>query len=123
MDFDEIAFKAEVAQAIPGQAMCEAIANTAKHASLGEGEWPGGKVELDYQEGDEDCPPGFVIYHSTDDRGSAALAINNLTELCSDWRRYLSRQGYTDGELPLPEWQQNKLNKIFGHYVPQAPTA
>jgi hypothetical protein len=121
LKFDREHFYHEIATAIPGQSICEAIANTAKHANLGDDRWPGGKVEMAYQEGDEDCPPGFIIYYVNEERGDANIALNSLIELCENWWTYLCQHGFAEGVNQVPEWQQNKLNRIFGRFIDRRP--
>lgn len=111
---DDVAFAVDLANAIPGQAICSAIANTAKHGIIDEGKWHGGRVELHYREGDEDCPPGFVVYHVSGQQDSAALAMKTFTDLLDNWWSYLELHGFTNGENRVPEWQQNKLRRMFG---------
>ena len=114
IDFDRRAFFDEIAQAIPEQAACDAIANTAKHARLNDGEWAGGRVSLDWQEGDEDCPPGYVLHHFNEDGRYEGLAVNRFVSLCDHWWTWLEANAMAIGMRRIPDWQQRKLRRIFG---------
>lgn len=114
VNFDRAAFTSSIAAAIPEQAACEAIANTAKHARLGDGDWPGGKVRLDWEEGDEDSPPGFILYHLREDGQSEGLAVNRFMSLRDNWWDFLSENAMVIGQARVPQWQQRKLRRIFG---------
>ncbi len=110
--FDKAAYRSAILDAIPEQAMCEAIANTAKHAHHKDEVWPGGQARLEWQEGDEDAPPGFLLHYA--DGLSGGLAVNRFISLCDNWWAYLIAHGFADGVARTPEWQQNKLRRIFG---------
>lgn len=112
--FDIAAHRVAMNTAVPEQAMCEAIANTAKHARHEDGGWPGGQVSLDWQEGDEDCPEGFELRHLNGDGGGGALAVNSFHALCENWWKFLNTLGLAQEVPRTPEWQQNKLRRIFG---------
>jgi hypothetical protein len=112
--FDETAHRKAMHATVPEQAMCEAIANTAKHANYRDGRWPGGRVSLDWQEGDEDCPPGYMLHHIHGGSQRGALAVNSFEALCGNWWTFLTALGLAQGMSRTPEWQQNKLRRIFG---------
>lgn len=112
--FDKDGYHRTIQVAVPQQAMCEAIANTAKHAHHKDEVWTGGQARLTWQEGDEDCPPGFLLHYGLQDDGGQSLAINSFISLCENWWTFLEVQGLTDGVARTPEWQQNKLRRIFG---------
>ncbi|WP_161989124.1 hypothetical protein [Sphingomonas glacialis] len=114
-DYDNKAFRDTILAAIPEQAACDSIANTAKHATLGEGAWPGGRVDLEWQEGDEDAPPGYVLLHRTRNC-ELGFAVNRFASLCDHWWAFLRQLGMTVGHERLPDWQQRKLNRIFGRH-------
>jgi hypothetical protein len=116
LQFDRAAFWAEIAVEIPEQCACDAIANTAKHANFGDESWPGGSVVLEWEDGDEDSPPGYVLLHRTRDR-SLNFAVNRFAALCDNWWGFLNRYAMADGHNRLPEWQQHKLNRIFGRHI------
>lgn len=121
-EFDKMAFRATLLVAIPEQAACEAIANTAKHATLGEGAWPGGRVDLEWQEGDEDAPPGYVLLHRTDSC-ELGFAVNRFVSLCDHWWAFLTQLGMTAGHERLPDWQQRKLHRIFSRHISDGEAA
>lgn len=112
--FDQASFLAEVLAAIPEQAACEAIANTAKHARHGEGQWPGGEVHLDWEDGDEDGPPGFVLRHVIKGGRYEEFAVNRFMTLCDHWWTYLNDNAMAIGANRTPQWRQNKLRQIWG---------
>jgi hypothetical protein len=116
LQFDKVAFWAEIAAEIPEQSACDAIANTAKHANFGDENWPGGSVVLEWQDGDEDAPPGYVLLHRTED-ASLGFAVNRFAALCDNWWRLLNRYGLAAGHNRSPDWQQRKLNRIFGRHL------
>lgn len=111
---DSEAFYAEIARTILEQAACEAIANTAKHARLRDGDWPGGEVRLEWREGDEDVPPGYVLLHWSAGAGHEGLAISRFDSLCDHWWAHLNSLGLADGHHRIPDWQQRMLHRIFG---------
>jgi hypothetical protein len=113
-------FDARLALAVPEQAMCDAIANTAKHSGFNEDRWTGGKVLLAYEIGDEDSPPGYILYHVIEDGPSEGLAVNRFAALRDNWWNFLSELNLTNGRSRSPEWEQNKLIRIFGMHAPVA---
>jgi hypothetical protein len=112
--FDHDSFLSELFATIPEQAACEAIANTAKHARHGEGQWPGGEVQLYWTEGDEDVPPGYVLHHVNRDGDHEDLAVNRFMDLCDHWWTYLSDNAMAIGAERTPQWLHNKLTEIWG---------
>ncbi|WP_246806901.1 hypothetical protein [Ensifer sp. ENS04] len=102
---------------IPQMHMCTAIANTAKHHNFREGRWTGGRVEIAWDEGGEDMPSGFALYH-IDGNGRSKLAFSSFKALKDAWWNTLVAEGLaepvTEGTIPTPEWMQNKLARIFG---------
>lgn len=113
LDFSKADFAVELNAAIPEQGACEAIANTAKHARFNEANWPGGKVRLLWLEGDEDAPAGFVLYHCDRDGRNEEMAFNRFSALVDNWWAYLSDNALAIGAERTPQWQQNKLKRIF----------
>jgi hypothetical protein len=109
------AFNAAFAAAIPLQAMCEAIANTAKHSSHSDGQW-GGSVSLDWEEGDESAPEGYVLRYRGPDGQPAGvydLAANHFNQLLGDWWAFLLSRGLVTADQRTPAWMQRKLRRIF----------
>ncbi|WP_158266327.1 hypothetical protein [Allosphingosinicella deserti] len=115
-------FLADLYYHIPQQAMCEAIANTAKHARYNDERWPGGEVRLEWHEGNEDAPPGYMLRQAEAGETVGELAANRFQELCDHWWAYLSLRNLSAGTSRLPAWQQRKLHRIFsdrdGHWQP-----
>lgn len=118
--FDKEGHRRAMNMAVPEQAMCEAIADTAKHARHRDGEWPGGRVSIDWQDGDEDCPPGYMLHHSLEGGPSGSLGVNSFQALCENWWKFLANLGLVQGRMPLPEWHQNKLRRIFPPLDPES---
>ena len=87
--FDKQRFDSDVTSAVPGQAMYEAIANTAKHSRFADGEWPGGRVSMDWQDGDEDSPPGWILRYSADGAVVSGLSVNSFMSLPEVWWSHL----------------------------------
>ncbi|MFZ3005384.1 MAG: hypothetical protein WA047_04360 [Phenylobacterium sp.] len=116
LKIDEKAHHKAMNAAVPEQAMCEAIANTAKHARHRDGGWPGGQVSLEWQEGDEDCPPGYMLHHLNGSGCAGALAVNSFEALCGNWWNFLRALDLAGDRSRTPEWQQNKLRRIFGDH-------
>lgn len=112
--FERADFYSDLKAAVPAQAMCEAIANTAKHSKFADSEWPGGRVSLEWEEGDEDSPPGWVLRSHSEAADRPGLSVNQFVELPQAWWAHLRRLRLVEGDLKLPEWQQNKLHRIFG---------
>ena len=110
-------FDQGIADTIPEQIACAAIANTSKHSRFGQGNWIHGEVRLVWEEGDEDIPSGYVLYHEISGSHSEGFAVSRFEGLCQNWWNYLSKQGLTDGHTNMPEWRTNKLNRIFGHFI------
>ena len=107
------AFVKEVMLAVPEQSACVAIANTSKHSEFRERRWLNGEVLLAYEEGDEDVPSGYVLYHVITHSHSEGFALNRFDALCRNWWKFLTARGLTDGHSGMPEWRNNKLNRIF----------
>lgn len=112
--WNESMFYEDVRSAVPEQSACVAIANTAKHSEFRERRWTKGEVVMDYEEGDEDGPPGYVLYHIISGSHSEGFALNRFTALCDNWWKFLFAHGLTDGHSGQPQWRSNKLKRIFG---------
>ena len=113
LKFDAKRFEAELMQAVPAQAMCEAIANTAKHSRFDDGKWPNGQVTIDWEDGDEDSPSGWILRNHVGG-ASRGLAVNGFADLPKDWWTHLVVLDLVEGPMRLPEWQQRKLKRMFG---------
>ncbi|RDJ04517.1 hypothetical protein [Rhizobium grahamii] len=111
----------QLALQIPQLNMCTAIANTAKHHNFKEGRWVGGRVELGWEEGDEDIPSGFALYHVDNDGQSMTLAFSSFRALKEAWWNALDAEGLAAGRMPTPEWMRNKLARIFRPIVEKLP--
>lgn len=116
------AFYRSVDAAIPELLSCVAIANTAKHANFRERGWIDGEVVMAYEEGDEDVPPGYVLYHMVAGRQSLGFAVSRFDALCRNWWAFLVANGLDDGQAKMPRWRTNKLNRIFGHHRMTPPS-
>lgn len=112
--FDGEVFRRNLAVAVPGQAMCEAIANTAKHSRFRDDDWPRGRVSMDWEEGSEDFPSGWILRYGEADEASSGLSVNSFVSLPETWWAHLLDLQLVEGSLVLPEWKQNKLQRIFG---------
>lgn len=100
---------------VPSQRMCEAIANTAKHASFDAGGWPGGSVRPESREPDEDDPGGYVLQHVHEDGAYESIALNAFGALTRSWWGELQNLGFAfPGGVATIEWKQRKLRTMFG---------
>jgi hypothetical protein len=115
--WDKNAFFNDVISAIPEQSACVAIANTSKHSNFRERRWLNGEVLLAYEEGDEDIPSGYVLYHVIAQSHSEGFALNRFDDLCRNWWAFLTARGLTQGHSGMPEWRSNKLNRIFRSHL------
>jgi hypothetical protein len=111
--FSEAEFWAEAHAAIPEQAMCEAIANTAKHSRHDETGWHGGEVRIEWDDGDEDIPPGWTLHYARGE-SSEHVALVAFQALANNWWHYLVKHRYASGPFHTPRWLNNKLATIFG---------
>ena len=96
------------------QVMCEAIANTAKHARFSEGKWTGGSVRIDFEEPSEDDPGGLILRHLHDNGAMPSIALNAFMSLETNWWGELQNLGFAFSRSP-PGWRQREIRKIFGH--------
>lgn len=108
-------FLARLYAAVPEQPMCEAIANTAKHAALDESEWTGGRVRIDWHDPTEDTPGTFVLRQFDINTDGDTLALSRFGDLERNWLDFLKSLGF---EAPRDvydvEFRQRRLRKIFG---------
>ena len=82
--------------------------------SAGERLASGGEVRLEWEEGDEDCPPGYMLHHLNGNGQGGGLAVNTFEALCGNWWNLLKALDLAKDQQRTPEWQQNKLRRIFG---------
>lgn len=102
---------------VPQQKMCEAIANTAKHAALSTSRWPNGAVQLTYEDDSESDPPSYVLRHIHSDGISESIALNAFGTLQRCWWSELKNLDFDIGTNPLGfEWRQRQLREIFGDH-------
>ena len=111
--WDEDAFFTDLRAAVPEQSTCAAIANTSKHMDFHQRRWVNGEVLLVYEEGNENVPSGYVLYHVIAHSHGQGFAVNRFDALCRNWWKFLTARGLTDGRSDMPEWRSNKLNRIF----------
>ncbi|MBB3572028.1 hypothetical protein [Rhizobium sp. BK491] len=104
------AFRRQIYANIENQELCEAIANTCKHGAYR----APGKVEMLWHDSDEDVPGGFRLYHSSPGTANTVLSLELFRGLLADWWSFLVALGLAQGPRPTPEWEQNKLHRIFG---------
>jgi len=106
-------FFEDVISAVSEQSACVAIANTSKHSQFKERRWLNGEVLLAYEEGDEDVPSGYVLYHVISGSHSEGFALSRFDALCRNWWKFLVAHGLIDRQSGSPDWMNNKLNRIF----------
>lgn len=116
----------QLASQVPQLNMCTAIANTSKHHHFKESRWIGGRVEIGWEEGDEDIPSGFALYHVDNIGQRMTLAFTSFQALKEAWWHALVAEGLAgragDGRRPpTPEWLHNKLERIFGPVTVNLP--
>lgn len=116
--WDENSFFNDVRLAVPEQSACVAIANTSKHSAFQERRWLNGEVLLAYEEGDENIPSGYVLYHVIADSHSEGLALYRFESLCRNWWKFMTACGLTDGRSDMPTWKNNKLNRMLRPVAP-----
>ncbi len=110
----DASFYSIVRQHVPSQGICVDIANTAKHARHRDDSWEGGAVRLEWQDGDEDAPPTFLLIHVHASGAESILAYNTFEEVRNHWWTCLVALGLATGPQYSPEFLQNKLRRIFG---------
>lgn len=117
---DEREFYELIRRHVPTQAVCSAVANTAKHASHREDEgWEGGEVRFEWKDGNDDVPSTYVLKY-TDPRKGDIVAYGAFEAARDQWWDCLLALGLTDRPQYSPEFFQNKLGRIFGG-VPRIP--
>lgn len=115
-DTDRASVLADIHRSIPHQRICDAVANTSKHAGLHEEDWEGGTVRMIWDDPSEDDPGGFSLQH--DGPNGKVSAHANFTTLLKDWRDFLLASGLVKEPIRLPDWQQHKLRRLFGRALP-----
>ncbi|MBA8881669.1 hypothetical protein [Phyllobacterium myrsinacearum] len=106
-------FNSLLLASVPEQSICSDVANTAKHSKFQEKNWLGGTVSIFWEEGDEDIPPGFALYHITPGEVASPFAFNTFEQLLNHWWEFLVSLDLAKGARPTPDWLRNKFNKIF----------
>jgi len=107
---------------VPAQAICASVANTAKHAAHQDQEgWEGGEVRLDWEDGDENIPPTFVLRHVDSNQMKMEAAYSTFEAVRNDWWTCLVTLGFASGTQRSPEFMQNKLRRIFGGTIHPLP--
>ena len=123
-EWDQGAFYCEIAAAIPELAACVDIANTSKHSEFERPRWPDGEVQLIWEDGDQDFPSGYALYHITSSEvHGVGMAFSRFTSLRDNWWKYLVGHGLVDEQANVPEWYTNKLIRIFGPLSPRESNA
>jgi hypothetical protein len=108
----EARFKEIVTATVPMRDMCNAIANTTKHANYKHGNWVNGELTLEFAEGDARSPPSLYIRAS--DGNSATPFFKAIGALPKCWWSALLELKLVDGAQPTPVWLQRKNVKMFG---------
>jgi len=99
---------------VPQQAMCEAIANTAKHACLREGLWLDGEARIEWEDASEYNPSGFILRH-VDSSGTQSIALNAFNTLQCNWGGELQNLDFLfSSNIGEFEWWQRHFESIFG---------
>jgi hypothetical protein len=112
--WNENAFYEDLRDAVPELIACEAIANTSKHSDFREQRWLSGFVELTWDDGDEDFPSGYTLYHVTSsEMQSVGIAFSRFTSLKDNWWKYLVGHGL--GHVDKLD-SQKPHNVIQGHF-------
>ncbi|WP_417824048.1 hypothetical protein [Thalassospira lucentensis] len=107
-------YQASKTSAYYNEVACEAIANTSKHSNFREKDWLGGSVKLIWDEGDEDFPSGYTLYHVTSsEMQTVGIAFSQFTSLKDNWWKYLADHELADEQSKVSEWETNKLRRIF----------
>lgn len=112
---DKDDFRDRLYAAVPEQRMCEAIANTAKHAALEEGEWLGGSVRIEWIEASEDTPGTYILRHFQAGVDGDTLALSRFGDLERNWLDFLKALGFkAPSDVYDLEFRQRRLRKMFG---------
>jgi hypothetical protein len=108
-------FQSRLYEAVPEQRMCEAIANTAKHAAFEEAAWPGGAVRIDWLEATEDTPGTFILRQIHGDPNTDTMALSRFSDLERNWLDFLKALGFdAPSHVYDLEFRQRRLEKVFG---------
>lgn len=111
-DMREQAIREQIYRYVPQQQMCEAIANTAKHSRLSEGDWQGGSVRVNFHEPDEWTPGGYMLMHIHGNQRHE-IGLNEFMALERCWWLALHQLGFAF-QHSGPDWWQARLRSIFG---------
>ncbi|MBO9195043.1 hypothetical protein J5277_13110 [Rhizobium sp. 16-449-1b] len=111
-----------VRQHVPEQAICADIANTSKHAAYRDENWQGGEASLEWEDGDEDMPPTFVLRHVGSAGAAKVSAYETFDKVRDHWWSLLIAVGLAAGPMYPPEFMQNKLRRIFGDWPVEPPS-
>jgi hypothetical protein len=103
---------AQIDAAVPQQAMCRSIANTAKHSRFEEGDWAGGSVRIDSDPPSEEVPGGLFLRYVNNNGATTSIAANELQLLETNWYAALQTLGFTFPRTP-PKWMQLHYQRIF----------
>lgn len=91
-------FKAEVTAAVPMQPAFRDIANTTKHGTYRDGNWPGGTVELTRWPAFTGTEREFVLFFHGEG-GTAKSNLEVFDEVTNQWMDYLISQGLGPGKV------------------------
>lgn len=112
--------KAEVSQFhdlvrdnVPEQSICADVANTSKHAAFDDRRH-GGEVSLEWDEGDDEVPPTFVLRHMGSLDTAKVSAYDTFDNVRRHWWKFLVSADLASGPMKVPEFMQNRLRQIFG---------
>lgn len=108
---------------VPDQSICADVANTAKHAAYDDRNWKDGEASLEWEEGDEDAPPTFVLRHVSMRGATKVSAFETFDSVRDHWWTFLVSIGLAAGPRYTPEFMQNKLRRIFGDQAIEPPSA
>lgn len=95
---DQAEFRAEVAVAVPMQPAFRDIANTTKHGSYRDDNWPEGTVELTHWPAFTGTEREYVLFF----HGEGSTASSNLEvfdQVTNQWMDYLISQGLGPGKV------------------------
>ncbi|KXJ51067.1 MAG: hypothetical protein AXW12_17555 [Thalassospira sp. Nap_22] len=70
--------------------------------------------KLAWDDGNEDFPSGYTLYHVTSsEMQSLGVAFSQFTSLKDNWWKYLADNELVEEQPKVPEWETNKLTRIF----------
>ncbi|WP_187432234.1 hypothetical protein ROLI_031660 [Roseobacter fucihabitans] len=116
---DEKEFLKRLSQKIPMHGLCVDVANTTKHGAHKVDRWTDGLLELRWDEGDEDVPPGLMLVRSEGDE--TTLLHSDFVALPAQWWSFLQEMRLVSGNQPTPRWWQNKVGRMFGRLPNLSP--